>query len=457
MKRRAAALWLVFFAVYAATVDMRAFDGASYAGDEPHYLLTAKSIVDDGNLDLADEYRSRGYSSFYPRTLDPHGLLTEGRLNEPHGAGFPLLIAPAYAIGGAQGVELLLAALAALAMLLAYRLAVRVVPDPWALGATLAVGLSPPLLGWSTAVYPELPAALFLCGAALLALWVAARPTRRGAYACFGLIALLPWLEPKFLIPGAVVALYAIQSLRRARRPVLAITAVELVGFSVAFYVGLNNALFGGPTPYSAASGQASGLDAAFPLGYIERAYRLIALFIDRDYGVLRWAPVLALAFVGAIALWRERRSGLVRAIPGLRGEETAALLCGAAVLAQVLVAVFLSPTMFGFWHPGRYLVPALPLCVPLVALGLRRAPRAGAVLALIGLIASVWLYVDVRWGGGGLVAGLPDAPWGPLRRAFPVFTEGSTYPFVLAGVLTLAAAALLARDAHGWRRRPAE
>src|SRR3954454_18008923 len=103
MKRRAAALWLVFFAVYAATVDMRAFDGASYAGDEPHYLLTAKSIVDDGNIDLTDESPSRDYGSFYPRTLDPQGRLTEGRLTEPHGDGFPLLIAPAYAIGGAVG------------------------------------------------------------------------------------------------------------------------------------------------------------------------------------------------------------------------------------------------------------------------------------------------------------------------------------------------------------------
>jgi hypothetical protein len=456
MKRRAAALWLVFFAVYASTVDMRAFDGSSYAGDEPHYLLTAKAIVDRGSIDLTDEYRSRGYSSFYPLTLDPHGLLTEGRLNEPHGAGFPLLISPAYAIGGAQAVEFLLAALAALTMLLAYRLALRVVPDPWALGATFAVGLSPPLLGWSTAVYPELPAALILCASALLALRVAARPTRRAAYACFALIAVLPWLEPKLLLPGAAVALYAIQSLRRARRPVLAITAVELVGFSIALYVGLNNALFGGPTPYSAASGDASGLKASFPGDYLERAYRLVALFIDRDYGLLRWAPVLALAFVGGFVLWRERRSGLARAIPGLRGEEAAGLLCGAVVLVQLVVAVFLSPTMFGFWHPGRYLIPVLPLCVPLVALGLRRAPRIGAILAVVGVVASVWLYVDVRWGGGGLVVGLPNAPWGPLERLFPLFQRGSTYPFVVAGALALVAAALLVRDARTWRRRPA-
>src|SRR3954469_8211600 len=272
-KRRVAALWLLLFAVYASTLGMHAFGRSDYGGDEPHYLLTAKSLVEDRSPPLRDEYATRAYAEFYPYDLEPHGSLTEGRVNEPHGVGFPLLIAPAYAIAGAKGVEVMLAALAALAMLLAYSLAVRVVPDPWALGATLALGLSPPMLAWSTAVYPELAAAVALCGAALLALRVAARPTRRAAYGCFGLIAALPWLEPKFLVPGAAVALYAIQSLRRARRPVLAITAVELVGFSIALYVGLNNALFGGPTPYSAAVGDASGLDVPFPIGYLERAY----------------------------------------------------------------------------------------------------------------------------------------------------------------------------------------
>jgi hypothetical protein len=84
---------------------------------------------------------------------------------------------------------------------------------------------------------------------------------------------------------------------------------------------------------------------------------------------------------------------------------------------------------------------------VPLVALGLRRAPRAGTVLALIGVAASVWLYADVRFGDAGLVAPLPDAPWGPIERAFPLFAQGSTYPFVLAGALAVAAAMLVALE----------
>ena len=142
--RRTLALWLLLFGVYAATVGLDAFGTSDYGGDEPHYLLAAESIVQDGDVDVLDEYASRAYSEFYPYTLRPHGEETEGRLNEPHGVGFPLLIAPAYALGGAKAVEIFLAAIAALGVALAYRLALRVAPDPWAIGAAVAVGVCPP-------------------------------------------------------------------------------------------------------------------------------------------------------------------------------------------------------------------------------------------------------------------------------------------------------------------------
>jgi hypothetical protein len=268
------------------------------------------------------------------------------------------------------------------------------------------------------------------------------------------LIGLLPWLEPTFAIPGAVVAFYGFRALRRARRPVLAVTALEVVGFSVALYVGLSEGLYGGPTPFAAALPGEAPVDIPLPGGLFERAYRFVALWIDRDYGLLRWAPVLALAVVGGLVLWRERRSGLARAIPGLRGEETAALLSAAMILAQILVAVFLSASAFGFWFPGRHLIAALPLAIPLVALGLRRAPRTGTLLALIGVASSVWLWLDVRVGSGGLVTPLPQAPLGPLVDLLPRFTRGSTYPFVLAGALAVAAVAALVLDSHRRGRR---
>lgn len=446
--RRTVALFLVLFGAYAATLGLHAFGRSDYGGDEPHYLLAAKSIVDDGDFDVRDDYRERGYRAFYPYELDRQGQLKNGALYEPRGAGFPLMIAPAYAIGGAHGVEVFLALVAALALALAYRLALRVVPDPWAIGAALAVGLSPPFLAYGTAVYPELSAGACLAGAALLAVRLDARPRRRGAFGCFALLALLPWLGTKFIPAGIVIGWFAARALWRARRRTLAVGSVELAGFSLALFVGINEALYDGLAPYG--TGETT-TDAHFPGGYIDRAYRLVALFVDRDYGLLRWAPVLVLAFAGVWLLWRSRREHLARALPGARETELSAGLCAAALAAQLLVAAFLAPTMFGFWFPPRHLLAALPLAVPLVAWGLRHAPRVGALLALITLVASAWLYVDVRWGDGALVSHRPDAPFGPLTGAFPLF-DGSLWPSAFASAVGAAVLVLVAREALALR-----
>src|SRR5215216_2871144 len=250
--RRTLALWLLLFAAYAATLGLNAFGSSEYGGDEPHYLLAAESITSDGDVDVLDEYAGRAYADFYPYELRRHGRRTEGRLNEPHGVGFPLLIVPAYAVGGVKGVELFLAAIAALAVALGYRLALRAAPDPWALGAALAVGLSPPFLAHGSAVYPELAAGAALAGAALLALRLHERLVRLDAFLCFALLGALPWLGTKFVPAGVVIGAVAVRSLWRAQHRTLAVGAVELSLFSVAFYVAFNESLYGGPTPYAA-------------------------------------------------------------------------------------------------------------------------------------------------------------------------------------------------------------
>jgi hypothetical protein len=449
--RRPAALFLILFAAYAATIGLDAFGNSDYGGDEPHYLLAAESIVEDADVDVKDEYAERAYERFYPYELDRHGSETDGRLNEPHGVGFPLLIAPAYAVAGAHGVELFLAAIAAIAVVLGYLLAVRVVPDPWAIGAALAVGLSAPFVAYGSAVYPELSAAAALAGAALLAARLEERVRRRTAFGCFALLGALPWLGTKFVPAGLVIGLFAIRSLTRGRRRTLAIGSVELALFSAALYVALNEALYDGPTPYAADDEGETATDASFPGGYLERSYRLVALFTDRDYGLLRWAPVFLLAFVGLWMLIRSRRDHLSRAVPDLRAGERLAVMCATALGLQLLVAALLAPTMFGFWFPPRHLLAALPLALPLVAWGLRRFPRTGTGLALLSVAASAWLYLDVRFGDGGLVAPRPDAPFGPLTEAFPFFDD-SAGPYVFAGAVGAAVLALAAFEAWYWR-----
>jgi hypothetical protein len=450
---RTLALFAVLFGVYASTVGIDAFRDSDYAGDEPHYLLAAESLKRDRDVDVNDEYTARAYAEFYPYDLDKHGEETDGRLNEPHGVGFPLLILPAYLVGGPHGVELLLAAIAALAVALAYRLALRVVPDPWALAAAAVAGLSPPFIAYGTAVYPELTAGSALAGAALLALRLDERIARRDAFACFALLGLMPWLGTKFVAAALPIGFLAARTLWRARRRTLAIGAVETALFSVAFYVGINEAVYGGPTPYTADVEGETATDAAFPLGYADRAYRLVALFLDRDYGLLRWAPVFALLFAGVWWLWRSHRDRLARAVPDIRSIELAGGLCAAAFGAQLLVAAFLAPTMFGFWFPPRHLLAGLPLAVPLVALGLRHAPRTGAVLAGLTLLSGAWVYADARLFGGSLVTGRPDAPFGPLTELLPAFNSGETWPFALAGAVAGVLVLLALREARHWRQ----
>ena len=107
---------------------------------------------------------------------------------------------------------------------------------------------------------------------------------------------------------------------------------------------------------------------------------------------------------------------------------------------------------MSGFWFPGFQLLAVLPLSIPLVALGIRHLPRTGLVLALIGIAASIWLYLAVRLGHWGLATDRPDAPWGPLTHVFPRF-DGSTYPNTVAIIAGLLLAGLAWWDVRRWKQ----
>jgi hypothetical protein len=400
---------------------------------------------------VADEYRTHAYREFDSAPPKPQGVLNKGARYEPHSIGLPLLAAPFYALGGAKAVELMVAALLALAVAFSYLIARRVVPDPWCAGAALAVGLSPPMLAYGTAVLPEPVAAASLAGAALLAARLRAGPSRVAAIGCFLLLGTLPWLGLKFIPAGFVIGVDAVRSLRRARRGLLALAGVEVAFFGIALLVGLNEALFGGPTPHAADPPGVSATGAATLIDYLSRCWRAVALFLDGRYGLLRWAPVLALAFAGAWVLYRAARERLARAIAGVGEEYGLARLCGFAALATVVTAAFFVPDLTNAF-PGRELIPVVPLLVPLVALGLRSAPRIGTVLALLSVAGSVWLWVAVR-NGGSLLADRPKAPWGPLTEVFPRFSGGA-WPYVLTVAIALAVAAPVIREELAVRRR---
>jgi hypothetical protein len=288
-----------------------------------------------------------------------------------------------------------------------------------------------------------------LAFAALLALRVRELPRIRWVAGAAIALAVLPWLGLSFALAGTVVALAMVHWLRGRARGFAVLVTLEVLLFSAVMFVTVNDQLFGGFTPTVADDVPGRGIDDLTAADVADRAPRLVGLWIDRTYGLLRWAPVLALAFFALWLLWRSRRDRLSQALPEQRDVEVAATLCALVCAAQVTVAALVAPTMFGFWFPGRHLVPALPLAVALVAWGLRHAPRAGAALAALTVITSVWWYAELRIGGGAIVGPSSRAPLGPLDGALPLFGAGSAGATI---AMALAAATLAALVASEWR-----
>ena len=303
-----------------------------------------------------------------------------------------------------------------------------------------------------------MPAAVLLAGAALCALAVRERPRLRYVFGGALLLAGLPWLGWTFVAPGLVVAWALVTWTLRERRRLAALAAGEALAASLVFYATLNDRFYGGLTPRAAGI---TGLPE-FPLGYVERVPRIAGLWLDRDVGLLRWAPLLALVFFATWLLYRSRRDQLARVASARReAEACAGLLLGIAG-AQLLVAALLSTGgLRGNSFPGVPLVAALPALAALSAWGLRHVPRPLAVLlALFTLGASTWLVLAERSGSlNGWLAVDTSAPWGPPVNVFPNFTGDPFWPAGLCALIAAGAAFLWWREkraAGEWRRAAA-
>lgn len=386
--RRALLLWLVLFAAYAATVPVHRGGGDEVLTTaEAHRLLTAKSLADERGVSLTDEYEAQSYREFTDRELRPTAVPYLGRIVEPHGLGFPALMAPAYAAGGRTAVKLLCAALSALAFVLAAALGRRLVPGPWADRAALVGGLSPPALVHASAVEPFLPGAALLAGALLLALRVREAPRPKSVFGCAVLVALAPWVSLHLAVPAVVIALALARWLRRRHKGLSGFVALEVVLVSAVVFITVHDRTVGGPLPTHARSGDGPllGDDDA-----LERALRLPGLLLDPDVGLLRWVPAAALAGATAWLLWRSVRDRVKLVAHERVDVEVATAAIGLTALASLLTAALVAPRLDGPWLLAPGVLATVPLLAALAAWPAQRFPRPAAGLAAATLLLGV-------------------------------------------------------------------
>ena len=357
-------------------------------GDEPHYLIITQSLLLDHSLTIDGVHRRGDYHAYYGGELQPHVQTRgkDGRIYSVHAPGLPALVAPAFLVGGHRGVVLFLVLLAAAGSALAWHcawLAVRRTDAAWF--AWAAVTLPATAIFQSFMVYPDgLGGVLALTG--LWAVLRADEETRTESVALrpwllHGLaLSLLPWLHTRFAILAAALGSLILLRLGSTKNPAgKAVAFLSIPTVSAVLWVGFFVAIYGRPDPSSPYGPGGDSGSFAFVAG------GLGGLLFDQRFGLVTYAPVMVVAFLGLVAMFFR---------PGFRRL--------ALELLFVVTPYLLTVTHFAMWWggfspPARFFAPVLPLfAVPAAFAWTMATQRATRVFAAISLVLTAFASVIV-------------------------------------------------------------
>ncbi len=429
-------------------------------GDEPHYLIITQSLLRDGDLRIENNHTRRDHAPYWPGSLGPHFIQrgTDGEIYSIHAPGVPVLVAPLFAAFGLRGAQMtliLLGAVAGACLWLAGWFTTRQAGAAWF--AWAAIGGSVTMLVQSVTIFPDGPGAAVVALATVV--WLRLRRhgsvSRVWLVATSATLAMLPFLHTRFVVLAAGLGVaFALELWRgagagvnRARR-VAAFLAVPVCGAIAWFgYFFLIYGSFDPLMPY--------GVQRESSPWYVPGA--VLGLFFDQQFGVLPYAPVMAMAVFG----WR-RCSGT-----GQRGLLPLGLIAGAYLAA---VGSYWMWWAGGPAPPARLATSVLPLLAPAVAVAWAVGDvwRRTLMVVLLAMTVGISAYVFGSH-GGELAWSVRDgrAAWlvalgsvADLPRAWPSFfwrliggDVRSEWPFgqhvLLWGVafgVSLAASAWLAR-----------
>jgi hypothetical protein len=460
------AMVAVLLAIYAVATIITLFAWSArgvYAvtGDEPHYLVMAESLVRHHTLELSSAYRSE----FISHAIFPLGL---GQPDSPlelpfahvlpgdngyftwHGWGVPFLIAIPYAIAGAVGAKLMMAALGGLIVIVSWRISgvfftTERFTSQWPrFLSVLAVAIAYPLVPSSTQIYPDMVAGL-ICLSGVWFLISRELPRSNLVLTAYSLLfAYLPWLGMKYLVTSLLLLAAMTWSLGhdRIRRLLWLIIPVALSWALLCWY---NMQAFGrlsGPR-------LEDSLEATLTSFMV-----FLGLIFDQDQGSLLENPVLWIALIGLIPLFRSFRK---------------VTIAWALIFASIWIPSAMHPGWYGLGSfVGRYswalsvllIVPAL-LALSIVAARWRKV-FAILLAAGIGFHLLVLALITITGGAGpGISLGLdlftkPPGTWlesysifyFPIQNWFPAyynvdwaFTYLTNYAWLIlaAGLIVIA------------------
>ena len=293
MKILLVAISTFLFAMVA--INARATYGAKISVDEPQYLLSALSLIEDGDLDISDELEERRYWTYHPLKLNQQtiDLNEDGQRISPHDPLLPLLLAIPMGIGG--GVPII----ASLCLWVAIRrFQVSENSNSWTVFCLPAI---PPIplrfTGDASGFFPRS--------------WDWSRHRRLRSHKLFLLsivVTALPWLSVKYVPVAAMLVLYSgVKHWKREKKDLLLFGAVLVISGLV--YLLVHKRIYGGWTVYASGDHFVNGEFEVVGRNpnFFARTRRLSGLLFDSGFGLVAWAPfyfALIPSFV-ALVKWR--------------------------------------------------------------------------------------------------------------------------------------------------------
>jgi hypothetical protein len=272
--------------------------------------------------------------------------------------------------------------------------------------SALAAALIVPLLFYSFQIYPELPAALLLLFA-FRKVVLDPSPSSLGALAAGTSLAALPWLHQKYSVVAFVIALIGLSRFLHRRVGRFALEPFKLALFSFplllsAYSVFLyNHALTGSLSPSAtfAAVSRTSFAPEGLPRG-------LLGLFLDRENGLLIFAPFYALALVG---------------LPGFFDRDPKL----AKPFLLVALSYLLVIASFPYWPGavstmGRYISSILPLLVLPLSLVVKRAFDDGILAGAAVTLGALSLAVSASFARDLVPSWQPELLWNRVLYSDP-------------------------------------
>lgn len=353
-------------------------------GDEPHYLLIATSLIEDGDISIENNYAQRDYQKrgFYQNSkLDPH-LITgrNGRLVPTHQILPAIIVLPGFAVAGWRGAGVTMILIVCTAALLVFLILRRYIDEKAAALITVFFFLTYPLLAYSHLVYPEVTALFLVVLGTFCALKFS--DGKGLAYILLAGVAaaLLPFLHTKFVILTAALSLLAIICAWSRPRTLIfffGIVAASLVVLALWTMYVYGPDLINGLT---ITRGQGGMLGAGSFWG-------IFGLYLDRAWGLIPFAPLYIASFAG---------------VPFPR--KKLELKKWWVFIPVTIICYTLVVGSFKDWKGGlspvpRYLIPLMPLliiCAALVIAGSRKlyVRVALGALALAQLVLTVYARI---------------------------------------------------------------